>query len=305
MLPSKLLYNPAAGRQRERRSHVVQGVIATLRSQGFHVESEATRAKGSGAQQAADAVRQGAAAVFACGGDGTVHDVLQGIAGTGASLGIIPCGSANALAQELRIPSDPLRAATLLHPQHSIQLRTMAVHRGDLPTLYSLCMAGAGPDGLLMYRMLTVNRGGLGRWRYYEHALRLFCSHRFPKFQVEVQQSDGSRAEHTVVSAMGLRIGDLQGIFRGIGRGASIHDPSLHVILVAPPARLTLPLWFVLAWLGLARLHPGITICKAQALVTQETVPLQVDGEWAGHVITAVTMAGPLQRVLTPAPVQA
>ena len=300
MLPATLLYNPAAGRQRESRSRVVEQVTSALLGRGFQVHAEATRAKGSAAQQAAAAVRRGAAAVFACGGDGTVHDVLQGLAGTKALLGIIPSGSANALAQELGIPRNPVQAAQSFHPDHLTHLRTTAIHRVGQSTLYSLCMAGAGPDGLLMYRMLTVNRAGLGRWRYYEHALRLFCSHRFTPFRVVVQQSGGRQTERIVVSAMALRIGDLQGVFRGLARGASIHSDSLHVILVAPPARLTLPLWFLLAWLGLDRFHPGVTVADAQRLEIAGAVPLQVDGEWAGHVATAITLSGPFQQVLLP-----
>lgn len=300
MVAAKLLYNLTAGRHGGSRLRVVQDVISALSKQGFDVEAEATYSKGSGAQQAAEAVRQGAAVVFACGGDGTVHDVLQGLAGTGATLGIIPAGSANALGQELRIPGNPVGAAQSYQPSLSRQLRTMAVHRAGLPTLYSLCMAGAGPDGLLMYRMLTVDRAGLGRWRYYEHALRVFLSHRFAPFRVEVQHSDGRQTERNVVSAMVLRVGDLQGIFRGIARGASIYDDLLHVVLIAPPARLTLPTWFLLAWLGLARFHGGVTVSKATSLQSCGPVPLQVDGEWAGHAATTITIDGPQQRVLIP-----
>lgn len=298
---AKLLYNPVAGRHRDLRLRTVRQITSALLAKGFQVEAEATHAKGSGAQQARDAIRRGATTIFACGGDGTVHDVLQGVAGTDTCLGIIPAGSANALAQELGFACDPVRAAQSLHPDVSRFLRTTLVQRPGLPALYSLCMAGAGPDGVLMYRMLAVNRAGLGRWRYYEHALRVFLSHRFETFHVQVQQPDGSTREHVVVSAMTLRIGDLQGIFRGIAAGASVDSEALHVVLVAPPARLTLPLWFLSAWLGLSRFHPGVTVSKASSVQTLDPVPLQVDGEWAGKVTATIRLDGPIQRVLVPA----
>ena len=99
---------------------------------------------------------------------------------------------------------------------------------------------------------------------------------------------------------MVLRIGDLQGIFHGLARGASIHDDVLHVVLVAPPARLTLPIWFLLAWLRLGRFHPGVAVRKAISLHIGQAVPLQVDGEWAGRAAATITMDGPVQAVLIP-----
>lgn len=300
MLESTLLYNPAAGRDRERRAAISEAAAAILRSRGFAVQIEPTRAKGTATRQASDAVQRGSAAVFACGGDGTVHEVLQGVAGTGALLGVLPAGSANALAQELKIPPDPLRAAACLSPEESVALTTTRVQRSGVRPLYSLCMAGAGPDGLLMYRMLAVNRSRFGRWRYYEHALRIFLSHRFAPFRVELEGCSGTRTEHEVVSAMALRIGDLQGIFSGIARGASVHDKQLHVVLVRPPARLTLPLWFVLSWVGLGRLHPGVTVAQATTLRIADAVPVQVDGEWARNSAVTIAMDGPQQSVLVP-----
>src|SRR5207244_6231503 len=56
-------------------------------------------------------IASGCDAVFVCGGDGTIHDVLQGMIGTAASLAIIPLGTANTLAHDLRIPWNPAAAA--------------------------------------------------------------------------------------------------------------------------------------------------------------------------------------------------
>ena len=111
-----LLYNPSAGRRRANRLRLVQQLAAVLQAKGFDCRCEATSAKGAAGAQAQAAIEQGTDAVFACGGDGTIHDVLQGVAGTGAALGILPLGSANALARELGIASSPLRAAQSFSP---------------------------------------------------------------------------------------------------------------------------------------------------------------------------------------------
>src|ERR1035441_2987315 len=109
-----LIYNPAAGTRRERRIGEIDRAAARLRSLGHEALAISTTGPESAADQARDAVRDGAGVVFACGGDGTVHEVLQGLVSDGgnprAALGIVPLGSANALARHLHIPLDAERA---------------------------------------------------------------------------------------------------------------------------------------------------------------------------------------------------
>ena len=106
-----LLYNPSSGRSRSSRLATVQQVAELLQRQGYNLKIEATSHRGSAGDQARQAIANGAEIIFICGGDGTIHDALQGIAGTSARLAIIPLGSANALCRELGIPLHPLKAA--------------------------------------------------------------------------------------------------------------------------------------------------------------------------------------------------
>jgi diacylglycerol kinase family enzyme len=110
-----LISNPASGAGREYRLRRIHAVAAALSSEGHSVTSELTTAPGSASVQARQAVSNGADVIFACGGDGTVHEVLQGLVSEngipGAALGIVPVGSANALARHLRLPLDPVEAA--------------------------------------------------------------------------------------------------------------------------------------------------------------------------------------------------
>src|ERR1700755_766944 len=74
-------------------------------------ESGAGRAAGAKARRAID---QGVDAIIVCGGDGTVFDVLQGLAGSDIPLGILPFGTGNILAQNLKIPNKAIEAARWL-----------------------------------------------------------------------------------------------------------------------------------------------------------------------------------------------
>lgn len=299
-----LLYNPVAGTDRRQRLAIVQGAAAELKRNGFQTRLIATTARGSGGTQAAAAVASGAAAVFACGGDGTIHDVLQGVAGTDALFGILPLGSANALARELGIPRNVLLAARQYRPDRSRAIALSAVTRPGVPDRYFLSMAGAGPDGALMHRMSTVDRGRWGHWLYYVHALRLFLRHDFRRFHVRYRDvADGSWRQRTCVSAMALRVGSLGGLFGGIARGASLNGPGMRLLLVHPPARLGLSLMFVFGWLGVERFNPWLTPCWTDAVIFEPvgTPPhLQADGEWLGHCPAEIRLLTKTVRLLVP-----
>lgn len=300
-----LLYNPVAGTDRHRRLAAVEAAATELERNGFHTTLVATTARGSGGQQARQAIAQGARAIFACGGDGTIHDVLQGVAGTDALFGIFPLGSANALARELGIPHNVLQAAREYRPDHSRMVALSVVTRPDASDRYFLSMAGAGPDGTLMHRMLTVDRGRWGRWLYYAHALRLFFSQNFPQFNVRYRDvAGGSWKQRTCVSAMAIRVGNLGGLFGGIARGASLEQAGMRLLLVHPPALLGLPLLFGFSWLGIARSNPWLTSCQADAVVLDAAgtpAHLQADGEWLGHGPAAIRLLSMTVRVLVPA----
>ena len=302
-MKTTLLFNPASGIRRERRLQAVREAASILKSNGFDVEIEETRTKGSGAEQAREALRHGSQTIFACGGDGTVHDVLQGMVGSKAALGILPAGSANALARELGIPKNLLRAAARFRPEHSTQTRVTAMRQVGLPDTYFLARAGAGPDGALMYRMMTSDRSRWSHWLYYLQALRVFLHADFPAFEVTYQTRDSDvSVRMSAVSAMVLRVGKLGGLFASLARGASLKSDALRMILVHPPAQLSLPLWFVTSWLHLPRRNPLLTVLDVDnmSVFSEKRVDLQADGEWIGRAPVDIRWSEHGIRLLIP-----
>ncbi len=104
-----VLVSPAAGRGRG--TQLAAGVLDAFRGAGF-VPALLPASSGAEAERrAAEAVADGARAVVAVGGDGTVHAALQAVAGTGTPLAVVPAGTGNDLAVALGTPRDPLAAA--------------------------------------------------------------------------------------------------------------------------------------------------------------------------------------------------
>ena len=94
MRKAALFYNPISGRRRKHRLKDVEKVAAVLRSGGLELDVSPTKAASDAAAQVRMAIREGFDSIIACGGDGTVHDVLQGMAEKDAALGVIPLGTA-------------------------------------------------------------------------------------------------------------------------------------------------------------------------------------------------------------------
>jgi diacylglycerol kinase (ATP) len=302
-----LLFNPASGRRHHERLRTIESVAHALRGQGVEVQISPTRAAGTAGEQASETCCQGFDTVFACGGDGTVHETIQGMAfHPQAALGVIPLGSANALARHLRLPLDPIRAALqqLDYQPQLIPLGkiTFQTARGE-DSRYFIVMAGAGPDGALVYNLLANGKLRLGRMMYYVRAAKLFCSHKFSSFTVTSATADRETTQ-LAVSAMCVRVGDLGGVFSPLILGASVDHPYLTLSITKGPARISLPAWFAFSWARLHRWNRYVRTVDVNSFHCEagNSAPVQVqaDGEWLGTTPMAVTLVSNALHLLMP-----
>ncbi|MFB7248480.1 diacylglycerol kinase [Streptomyces populi] len=149
-----------------------------------------TTAEDPGAGQAARAVREGAALVVVCGGDGTVRTVADVLAGSGVPLAVVPCGTGNLLARNLGLPLSPVAAleAALGGGPHRLDLA--AVEGDGLKATRFTAMAGAGLDAAMMEHTDPRAKAALG-WPAY--ALAGIGTLRTPRMRVTIRL-DGSPA---------------------------------------------------------------------------------------------------------------
>lgn len=305
---ASLIVNASAGRGKNLQA-LVPALIDVLERHGVRVDTAATTAAGTAQTLAAEAVARGCDVVFACGGDGTVHEVLQGLVGTRAALGVVPIGTANVFARSLRLSSDPVKA---LKQQLSFEPRAIptgevryATRDGEA-TRYFTVMAGVGPDGALVYRLVAGKRSRFGRVAYYGHAARLFLTRRFPAFRVEYRRSDSVEwRELAGVSVMCARVADLGGAFSRLTRGDSLIDTDLQLIVVKPPAEIGLPAWFALSSLGLHTRNPWLEVVwvsefRCTPLKPGQRIHTEVDGEWIGCLPMSVRLLPNAVSVLMP-----
>lgn len=96
-----VIFNPTAG---QRRASLLWRVLDVLSENGVRFEVAATRHQGHATELARQAAEHGTALVVAAGGDGTVAEVVSGLIGSGARLGVVPLGTANVLARSSFCP---------------------------------------------------------------------------------------------------------------------------------------------------------------------------------------------------------
>jgi diacylglycerol kinase (ATP) len=237
-----ILYNPRSGRASTRRRAEVDRAAAVLRAQGIEVHAEPTAGPRCADRQAKQFIAEGFDAIVASGGDGTVHDVLQGVVGTDAVLGVLPLGTANSLAADLGLSRDPARAAAELlaaEPQHIAAGRIDYERSGGRrESRYFTVAAGVGVDAELFY---TLNARVKQRWgmaAYVGESLRQWVVQRFHPFQVDFFDAERQQQRTEVVTQLlAVRIADFGGVLKQLAPGADLMSDYLRLVLFKTASR--------------------------------------------------------------------
>ena len=248
----------------------------------------ATTEPRSATVQARELAARGCDAVIACGGDGTINEVAQGIleSGSGTALGIIPLGTANALAAELHLPRNASAAARWLL---SAEPRRIAVgvmefrsSRGAAGKRYWLTAASVGVDAELMYTISTVHKGLFGMAAYFAGGLRLLLTHHFAPFEVEFTESQsGARRREIVAYFLLARVASFGTMFRKIAPTAALTRNDATLILFKTRSRLTYMSFAAATLTGTRVTIPGVESLSVTDVVAERiTSPESLAAHW-------------------------
>jgi YegS/Rv2252/BmrU family lipid kinase len=191
--PWLAIFNPASGNDRRRAQW--QSVGRVLRTAGIRIDVVETAGPRHGATIARDAVVAGRRRILIAGGDGSAHDVVNGVMQTGerardVTLALAPLGTGNDWARTLGMPRDPARLAAALasgvEQPHDVGLIefTAEPHR---PRCWFVNVAGAGYDAFVLSRLPTRVRS---RLRYLCGAVTGLRAYRPPRFRVRTAGRD-------------------------------------------------------------------------------------------------------------------
>lgn len=166
MKRARLIYNPSSGREIVRRR--LPDILDLLESAGYETSCHATRGENDATVEAARAVARGFDLIIAAGGDGTIYEVVNGMAEQKArpTLGIIPCGTSNDLARAVGIPKSISRACEII-----TKGKKKKIDLGRINNRYFINIAGGGSLTNLTYEVPSKLKTMIGQLAYYVKGL--------------------------------------------------------------------------------------------------------------------------------------
>jgi YegS/Rv2252/BmrU family lipid kinase len=306
-----LIYNPASGQRSKRRASYVQSALAVLRKAGIEADALETHAPGSGKSLALAAVRQGYDTVLACGGDGTVHEVLQPLVGTNVALGVVPLGTANALAQNLGLGRNPVKAVRALLNAEPMEVPVGRIFFQENNSAqgwrYFTVAAGIGADALLMSTMDPGLKRRFGYALYVVEAFKIWASHPFPLFDASFSiNGNGEPRVEQVSQLLAIRIRSFGGALGALAPGATLHKKDLSLVAFKTRSRLEYMRFLLATLAGRQTFSRSIELLDADAVEcrpmngSKTKVFVEADGEVLGALPARIELAREKLTLLVP-----
>ena len=274
-----LILNPNAGRGAGAAREVAT-FVERLREGGVRVEVKPTEGPDDASRLAEEAVGGGAGDVVVRGGDGTVHEAIQGLAGAQARLMVWPAGTANVLARQLGVPPAALEAAEIFLRGKTWRItlgRATAERTGA--RRYFFMLAGVGLDASVVRRTRPRLKRRVGEAAFWYSGFGHVVQWEPQEFTVEI---DGERlpATYAAVGKAPWYGGGLK-----LTPRARLDAPAFEVCVINSHSRLRYLRLLTQAMRGGAREGtPGVTFRTAARVRAAGDAPVQADGELIGEL---------------------
>ena len=285
MKPIVVILNPKA------RSEKAQSLVEDVTRLADSVVVRMTRSAADARRLAVQAVNEGFETVVAAGGDGTVNDIVNGLAGSNVTLGLLPLGTMNVFAGELGIPANNLRKSWEI-------IKAGHVRRIDLGRAndrYFVQLAGVGLDAQVVQETTWKLKKSIGPLSYLVNAAQI-ASRKPPKLVVE--WAGRSDSGSFVLVGNGRFYGGPFTIFKD----ARIDDGLLDVLIFKNLGYLDIVRYLQGILFGTHTQMPDVEYFQTPSVTVRsdEEVPVEVDGEVIGSVPVRFRLSSKKLKVLAP-----
>jgi diacylglycerol kinase (ATP) len=276
MKRARIIYNPTSGRELFKK-HLPQ-VLQKLENAGYETSAHATTGEGDAIRAAKIAVERRYDIVVAAGGDGTLNEVVNGLAEQEyrPKLGVIPMGTTNDFARALQIPRDIEKAVDII-----VKGDTLPVDIGRMNDRYFINIAGGGRLTELTYEVPSKLKTMMGQLAYYIKGIEMLPSIKATELTIEY---DGKLFEGEAMLFL-IALTNSVGGFEKLAPDASIND-GLFTILILKKTNLAEFLRIAtLALRGehLSDDHVIYTTANRVKVRSSEKVLINLDGELGGE----------------------
>jgi YegS/Rv2252/BmrU family lipid kinase len=286
-----IIVNPAAGRVRSSERRLGR-FVAALERQGCTVVLRRAGPSPGQVERLANQAEPGFEAIVAAGGDGTVSAVVNGLAGRALPLGVLPLGSANVLAREIRLPraAEALAALVASGP-------VSAIWPGRVGNRAFVIMASAGFDSEIVAAVSPGMKRRVGRLAFAWGFLVRFWHCRACELTI---RADG--VEHRAAAVIAAKGRYYAGPFV-VAPSADLAEPMLELVLLGRSGRWAMLRYATALFLGRVPRLGDIAIVRARqaSVAANRALPVQADGEIVGELPVTLAVADRPLLLIRPA----
>jgi len=272
---ARLIYNPTSGREEMKRR--LHEVLQRLERGGLETSTHATIGEGDATLAAAEAVERGFDLIIAAGGDGTLYEVINGMAEkeNRPPLAILPVGTTNDFARAMNIPRNLDAACELIVRQH-----TRTIDLGKFNDKYFINIAGGGSMTELTYEVPSKLKTMLGQLAYYMKGLE-----KLPRLRpIEITIRSEEKMLNEEVMLFLIANSNSVGGFERLAPSASLNDGLFDVLILK---KCNLAEFIRLVTLALRGEHmndPSVIYFQSRHLeiTSDDHVQINLDGELGG-----------------------
>jgi diacylglycerol kinase (ATP) len=288
-----LITNPISGKGNA--AAVAEQAFQRLTAEGCTGKIELTTRSGDANRIAQESIENGSHWIIACGGDGTVHEVVNAIGETpDVVLGVLPCGKGNDFAEAVKIPTKPVEAVEVL-----LEGAIRQVDLGKIGDHYFDTIVTCGYDAEVSRRVTEEGAPFSGTASYVYTAITTLFSYQSPDARLE--GDFGSYEGKILLTATGITASYGGGM--KIVPEAIIDDGLFDVCIIEPvPHRTVLRLLVTLFWGGHAG-HRAVRMHRTKSLTIETDPPilLYADGERICYTPATVEIVERGLTVIAPA----
>jgi len=284
-----IVHNPRAG---PAARHFYDATLSSLKRSGSAIEIVETARHGEGMTAAANAARSGCFdAIVAAGGDGTLHDVAEGIIGHSLPLGIIPTGTGNVFAQEINLPQSADELAKTLREGEA-----HAIPVGQVNGRPFLFMVGVGFDAEAVRLFESGTTRELGRFGFVWPVLRALRFYKDRPLHVKTRQTE-TVAQWVIVTRAKRYAGGFM-----LAPDADLHDSQFQVLRMGGIGPLSRFRQLAALAIGGLRYDPQVSIEPANwvRIEGDPNTPVQIDGEVLGELPLEIGLHAEQLRIIMP-----
>ncbi|RKD31453.1 diacylglycerol/lipid kinase family protein [Thermohalobacter berrensis] len=277
----KVIYNPSSGRQLIQRR--IDNVCKILMDNGYLVGKFATRKQYDAENETIKCCKEDWDIIIACGGDGTVNEVANGIVKGGRKIpvGILPAGTVNDFANYMKLPKNPKDFCNMI-----IEGKTVDVDLGKANDRYFVNVAAGGLLTNVAYQVPSEIKTVLGRVAYYLEGLKEIPKQNFNFKPINMTIHSEEYSQNEEVLLFLITNSSSIGGFKRLAPLAKVEDGYLDCIIIKKSDIQDIVSIFINIFKGKHIEHPNVKYFKTRKITidTNNSVDIDVDGEYAGKL---------------------